>query len=35
VGNRAALLKYHHTVLELLGNGGDWRISSTDCSRTA
>lgn len=35
VGNRAALHQYHHTVLELLGNGGDWRISSTECSRTA
>jgi putative ATP-binding cassette transporter len=34
VGNRAALRHYHHTVLELLGEGA-WRISSTDCSRTA
>jgi putative ATP-binding cassette transporter len=34
VGNRAALRQYHHTVLELLGEGA-WRISSTDCSRTA
>jgi hypothetical protein len=34
VGNRTALLTYHHTVLELLGNG-DWRISSTERSRAA
>ncbi len=34
VGNRAALLPYHDTVLELLGNG-EWRLSKTDCSRTA
>lgn len=34
VGNRAALLTYHHTVLELLGDGA-WRINSTDCSRAA
>jgi vitamin B12/bleomycin/antimicrobial peptide transport system ATP-binding/permease protein len=34
VGNRAALHQYHHTVLELRGEGA-WRISSTDCSRTA
>jgi hypothetical protein len=34
VGNRAALLTYHHTVLELLGNR-DWRLSKTDCSRAA
>lgn len=34
VGNRAALRQYHHTVLELLG-GGAWRISRTECSRTA
>jgi vitamin B12/bleomycin/antimicrobial peptide transport system ATP-binding/permease protein len=32
VGNRAALLPYHHTVLELLGNG-DWRISRPERSR--
>jgi len=29
-----ALSHYHHTVLELLGDG-TWRISSTDCARTA
>jgi vitamin B12/bleomycin/antimicrobial peptide transport system ATP-binding/permease protein len=34
VGNRVALSHYHHTVLELLGDG-TWRISSTDCARTA
>jgi vitamin B12/bleomycin/antimicrobial peptide transport system ATP-binding/permease protein len=34
VGNRAALLAYHDTVLELLGNG-EWRLSKTECSRTA
>jgi putative ATP-binding cassette transporter len=34
VGNRVALSQYHHTVLELLGDGA-WRISSTNCSRTA
>jgi ABC-type uncharacterized transport system fused permease/ATPase subunit len=32
VGNRAALRHYHHTVLELLGEGA-WRLSSSDCSR--
>ena len=30
----AALGQYHYTVLELLGDGA-WRISGTDCSRTA
>jgi putative ATP-binding cassette transporter len=34
VGNRAALRHYHHTVLELLGEGA-WRISRTDGSRAA
>jgi putative ATP-binding cassette transporter len=34
VGNRASLGQYHHTVLELLGDG-TWQISNTDCSRTA
>lgn len=34
VGNRATLRHYHHTVLELLGEGA-WRISRTDCARTA
>jgi hypothetical protein len=33
VGNRAALRQYHHTVLELLGEGA-WRINSTNCSCT-
>ena len=34
VGNRAALLAYHHTLLELLGNG-DWQISRPERSRAA
>jgi putative ATP-binding cassette transporter len=34
VGNRAALLPYHHTVLELCGNG-DWRLSRPERSRAA
>ncbi|NOT57716.1 MAG: ABC transporter ATP-binding protein/permease [Deltaproteobacteria bacterium] len=31
VGNRAALRHYHHTVLELLGEGA-WRLSRADCA---
>lgn len=34
VGNRLALRKFHHRVLELLGDGA-WRIGSTDRSHAA
>eukprot|EP00929_Paragymnodinium_shiwhaense_P106229 TRINITY_DN7144_c0_g1_i6.p1 TRINITY_DN7144_c0_g1~~TRINITY_DN7144_c0_g1_i6.p1 ORF type:complete len:835 (+),score=158.11 TRINITY_DN7144_c0_g1_i6:58-2505(+) len=30
VGHRKSLLDYHDTVLELQGNGGDWRVMSCE-----